>query len=333
MDDRETIVVCSGGGSRGFWQWLILLMIAQKYKIAMICGTSAGALNAYGFAKGEKAQQYVTKTYHEVFATNAAPITSPGLGEIKNGKLSFNMEHVKRYLLDGINFWDIFKLPFKKQQAKILDRIIKNFISAPALLSNAPLFDRVKELQDINPGFEIPAFWSKVDMQNGPLIECAWNDKVTLEQERHSVVASSTIPLLWPLVDGRYGDGGLREGIPLDMAFKRLDPRKRYRIIMIECNQDEMTEGASLANPLHIAAQMIAIQMNESRRNDKKAILDKNQEAMEKGEASGRLYIPISSIRCSSTKSSLDFSPEAKADFASKAQQDFATFISRSDAV
>lgn len=328
-DDVETIVVCSGGGSRGFWQWLVLMALANRFKISLICGTSAGALNAYGFGKGSLTQKYVTETYHRVFAENVAPISGPGLAEFKKGKLSFSLANIKKYLLKGINFWDVFRLPFKKQQEKLLKQLADNVLSAPSLLDNSPLYERIREIQAINPAWEIPTYWNRVDMRDGPLSECGWDDQTTSEDEVKSVVASTTIPLLWPLVDGRWADGGLREGIPLGQAFNRLDPKKKYRIINIECSSDDLPEGASLSNPVELIAQMVAIQMNESRRNDKKGILDKNQEALEKGEAYGRVYLPIYSIQCSSLKSSLDFSPEAKEDFAECAANDVNLFFTK----
>ncbi|CAG5072889.1 hypothetical protein DYBT9623_04428 [Dyadobacter sp. CECT 9623] len=335
-DKTETIVVCSGGGSRGLWQWVLLLLIASRFRISMICGTSAGALNAYGFGKGAAAQQYVSENYKKVFAENALPITLPGLAEIQNGKLTFSLVNIKKYLLKGINLWDTFKLVTEKGQRNLIKQLLKNVLSAPALLNNAPLYDRIRDLQAINPGWTIPTYWNRVDMKTGSLDECGWDTGLAPAEEVASVVASTTIPLLWPLVADRWADGGLREGTPLAQIIEKvkaavqLNPSRRFRIILLECTKDEMPEDALLANPIDVISQMVSIQMNESRRNDTKWIIEKNQEALNAiaaGLPTDLVPFELYRLRYPGAKSSLDFSKEAEADFTKSAHEVFETFI------
>lgn len=332
-DDTETIVVCSGGGTRGYFQWLLLLKIAIRFKISMLCGTSAGALNVYAFGKGPAGIEFASKIWPEIFASNGAPITGPGLGEIKNGKLSVSWANIKKYLLDGINLWDFVKAIGRKGKESLGRQFLNNFLSAPAILNNAPLYDRIRELQTLNPGWDFPTYWNRVDMRTGKLDECGWDDGRLSEDEIDSVVASSTIPILWPLVKNRYADGGLREGTPLDQIFRKLDVKKKYRIIMIECTSDEMPEDTTLNNPLDLASQTLNIMMNESRQNDVKGILDKNEEAREKGEILGRRFVQFYRLRYTGTKSSLDFSPDAAKDFERNANEVWETFIKAYDKV
>jgi predicted acylesterase/phospholipase RssA len=345
-DDVETIIVSTGGGSRGWWAWQILMLLASRFKIAMICGTSAGALNAYGFGRGATAM--VSGFYRRVFSGETNLITGPGLAELVNGKFTFNEENIIKYLLtgvdlgqvlEGVNLWDLPKIFSKKGKRKLVDeiltdnlrpiikQILDNVLSAPTLLDNAPLYDRITEIQESHPTWVTPAFWNRVNMVTGELEEFGWDTDQSLIDEMKSVVSSSTIPLLWPMVDGKYGDGGLREGTPLDQIFRRLDPAKKYRIIMIECSSDEMSEKTTLNNPIHVASRILDVMMNESRRNDVKAIWDKNQEAREKGEALGRRYVPIYRIVCSATYDSLDFSPEAGRDFEAAVPRDWNKFL------
>lgn len=339
-DDVETIVVCSGGGSRGLWQWLLLLLIATRFKISKICGTSAGAINAVAFGKGHFAQQYATMFYKRVFAEDAAPITGPGLAEIKNGKLKFNLANIKKYLLKGINLWDTFKLVTEKGQRKLIDQLLQNVLSAPTLLDNAPLYERIRDLQEINPGYEIDTFWNRVNMRTGELEEFGSDKPQDSEDEVDSIVASTTIPLLWPLVKNKFADGGLREGTPLAQIFEKIkeerkvNPSKKYRIIILECSKDTMPEDTSLDNPIDVVSQMISIQMNESRRNDKKQLIDKNKEALDAiaaGIPTSLVPVDIYHLTYPGTKSSLDFSQEAEADFTKYAHDVWETFITAYD--
>jgi predicted acylesterase/phospholipase RssA len=328
-DDIETVVVCSGGGARGLWQWLVLMAIAKRFKISMIAGTSAGSLNSYGFAKG--LFEYITNLYGKVFQENAVQITGPGLAKLENGKLKANVDSIKKVLLAGINFFDVFKLPFKKGQQKVLDRILKNFLHSPALLDNAPLFQTVKELQQLNPGFNIPCFTNCVDMVTGQKISKEMSEFADMDEERLHVVASTTIPLVWPLVGGRYADGGLREGTPLRQVFDRLDPNKKYRVIVISCNKEGMEVQEDLSNPLKIGGRMVDIMMNESTLNDISGAIERNEEARKYGEAIGRRYVPIYFINYSGNRGPLDFSPEAYVEHVDDAEKDIAKFFEQYD--
>lgn len=326
-DDIETVVVCSGGGARGLWQWVVLMAIAKRFKISMIAGTSAGSLNSYGFAKG--LWEYITNLYYKVFQENAKQITGPGLGKLEGGKLKANADSIKKVLLAGINVLDLPKLLFKKGKQEVLDQILKNFLHAPALLDNAPLFQTIKELQDLNPGFDIPCFTNCVDMVTGEKISKEMSEFKDLDEERLHVVASTTIPLVWPLVGGRYADGGLREGTPLRQIFDRLDPNKKYRVIVISCNKEGMEVQDDLSNPLKIGGRMVDIMMNESTLNDVSGAKEKNEEAKKYGDAIGRKWVPMYFINYSGNRGPLDFSPDAYTDHIDTGQKDVGKFFAQ----
>lgn len=324
-DDIETVVVCSGGGARGLWQWLVLMAVAKRFKITMIAGTSAGSLNSYGFAKG--LYGYITELYGRVFQENAKQITGPGLAKLEGGVLKANADSIKKVLLAGINVFDLPKLMFKKGQQKVLDQILKNFLHAPALLDNAPLFQTINELQKLNPNFDIPCFTNCVDMVTGEKISREMSEFKDLDEERMHLVASTTIPLVWPLVGGRLADGGLREGTPLRQIFDKLDPKKNYRVIVISCNREGMEVQEDLSNPLKIAGRMVDIMMNESTLNDVSGAIEKNEEAKKYGEALGRMYVPMHFIHYSGYRGPLDFSPEAYSDHLEVAERDVLSFF------
>ncbi|KQS33983.1 patatin-like phospholipase family protein [Dyadobacter sp. Leaf189] len=309
-DDRETVVVLSGGGARGIWQWTVLMELAKRFKISMVCGTSAGTLNAYAFSKG--LFDYTSHLYAEVYSQNAVQITKPGLAKLENGRLRPDVDTIKKVLLKGINVFDLPKLLFKSGQKKVLDQLLQNFLGAPALMDNAPLFETVGKLQKLNPGFDIPCLINVVDMKTGqPLSVDVAEFAGDLEKERRYVVASTTIPILWPLVLGHLGDGGMREGTPVNAIWTRLDPNKKYRIIAVMCSKETMQDSADLSNPLKIGGQAFSIMMNEAVLNDLARLEDRNEEARKYGEAPGRRLVPLEKIIYSGYRDPLDFSHES----------------------
>lgn len=328
-DDIETVVVCSGGGARGLWQWMVLMAVAKRFKISMIAGTSAGSLNSYGFSK--RIFEYITNLYFKVFHENAQQITGPGLAKLENGKLKANVDVIKSVVLKGINVLDLPKLLFKKGQQKVLDQILKNFLHSPALLDNTPLFQTIRDIQKIEPKFYIPCFTNSVDLVTGQKVSKEMSEFKDADEECLQVVASTTIPLLWPLVGGRYGDGGLRDGTPLRQIFDRLDPKKKYRIILISCNREGMQPQRDLSDPLKIGGRMVDIMMNESTINDVQGAIEKNEIAKQYGEQIGRMYVPIHTIHYSGSRNPLDFSPEAYADHIDTAEKDVQEFFTQYD--
>lgn len=331
-DDVETVVVCSGGGARGLWQWTLLLLLAKRFKISMICGCSAGTLNSYGFAKG--LHEYVTNLYKEVFSMNAVQITSPGLAKLENGRFRPNVKKIKEILLKGVSVLSLPSLLFEKGQEKFLDKILNNFLGAPALMDNAPLYQTVRKLHELNPGFDIPVFWNETDMKTGKGIQREPADfKGDIEAEVKSVVASTTIPILWPLVSGRYADGGLRDGTPLKQIFDKLDPNKKYRIIVLLASKEEMQDATDLSNPLKVAGQIASIMMNESTLNDLARVEDRNEEARKYGEAPGRRLVPVYKLVYGGFRDPLDFSPESYVDQIYSAHESDHQFLSEFDKV
>jgi hypothetical protein len=95
-----------------------------------------------------------------------------------------------------------------------------------------------------------------------------------------------------------------------------------------------MPEDTSLDNPIDVISQMVSIQMNESRRNDKKQLIDKNKEALEAiaaGIPTNLVPVDIYQLTYPGYKSSLDFSKEAEADFTKHANEVWGTFIKAYD--
>lgn len=304
----ETVVVCSGGGAMGWWQWCLLLLIASKYKIAMICGCSAGSINTWAFSKGFREQ--MRALYKEAFYNNARNVFKPGIASLKNGKLDMN--------------W-----------FKALPKIIFSMKKIKSLMTNEPLLESLRKLDESKAGREIEqVWWNAVNMRTGRLVNFEPGDFNDKENELKSVVASTTIPVLLPLVDKvetksgtqvQLGDGGLREGAPLGLMWSKLDPRKRYRIIVLSCNNLSMAEREDLDNVMKVLGRVAMIFLNEGLDNDLGRTQDRNEEARRYGEElSGRTYAPIHVVEYTGKHGSFSFTPEAFDEMEITARLDFA---------
>lgn len=252
-DDIENIYVMSGGGALFGWQFNVLCGLANAgLKPAMLGSTSTGTIGSFMFSKGLISQAH--ELCDEVYSTNAKAITKPGIAAISDGKIKVNWLKA------------LTQLSFRK------NRIV-------SLMDNAPLFETLTRLDTEHPGFPIPIFYNRVDMITGKLDECSTLVPMQQRDRIASMVASTTIPGVWPLVDGRYGDGGIREGSPLSAMFARGTKGKKKRIIVINCNDQNMTDAGDLSRIDRIIGRTAGIMMNETLINDLGRTQDRNKVA------------------------------------------------------
>lgn len=291
--DIETVVVCSGGGGLGLWQWTVLMGLAKHYKISMICGTSAGTLNAFGFAKGLYVQ--ITQLYEEVFKQNAKQIFKGGLVQLKKGKLDIS--------------W-----------LKLVPKVLFQAKKIKALMGNGPLTETLKNLHAINPSFRIPFAFNCVDLQSGSVVRFSPDDFTDEENLLKAVTASTTIPVLLPPISNVVSkkgtfqnliDGGLRDGSPLGQMFDMMIPGKRYRIIVINCNSVDMQPDDELKNIGQIASRTAEIALNEILKGDLEKTQLINEQLKENPGKDGKIYAPISIIEYKGPIGSFNFSEES----------------------
>lgn len=253
VDETENLYVLSGGGALFAWQFGVLCELAAAgLRPSMLGSTSTGTIGAFMFSKGLIAQAH--ELCDEVYSTNAKALTKPGIGEIKDGKIKVNW------------FKALTQLAFKK------NKIV-------SLMDNRPLIDTLTKIDTEHPGFQVPVFYNRVDMKTGKLDECSTLQPMGQQERIESFVASTAIPVVWPLTEGRWGDGGLREGTPLSAMFARTKPGKKYRIIVISCNNDEMASADDLSRIDKIAFRTGGVVLNETLVNDLGRTQDRNEVA------------------------------------------------------
>lgn len=308
-DDIETVVVCSGGGALGFWQWTVLMGLAKRYKISMICGTSAGTLNAFGFAKG--LYKEIAQLYGDVFKQNAKQIFKGGLAELKKGKLDLK--------------W-----------LKLIPKIIFQGKKIKALMSNEPLTETLRSLHKINPKFEITFGFNCVDLQSGKVVRFTPDDFNDEESMLRAVTASTTIPVLLPPVTkvvskkGTFQnliDGGLRDGSPLGQMFDMMLPGKKYRVIVINCNSVDMIADDELKNIGQIASRTAGIALNEILKGDLEKTQLINEGLKDNPGKDGKIYAPIYIIEYKGDRGTFDFSEGAYIDQYNSGVNDVRQFI------
>lgn len=253
-DDYENLIVLSGGGAIFAWQFGVLCGLADHgIKPAMLGSTSTGTVGAFLFSKG------LVQRGHDLcdlaYSQNARQITKPGIASIKDGRMRIN--------------W-----------LKALTQLTFNRSKIVSLMDNQPLIDTLTELDRQTPGFPIQIFYNEVDMVTGKLVEHSTAYPLPSGTDRiRSMVASTSIPVVWPLIDGRFGDAGIREGTPLSAMFDRKKPGKKYRIIVISCNQQNLVDCTDLSRIDKIAARTVAISLNETLVNDLGRTQDRNEVA------------------------------------------------------
>lgn len=255
QDDVLNLYVLSGGGAVFAYQFETLCGLADAgFKPHIIGSVSTGTIGAFMFSKGliEEARDLCD----DVYGADARVITKPGIAAIKDGKLKIN--------------W-----------LKALTQLAFNKNKVVSLMSNQPLIDLLTEIDKEHPGFPIEIAYNYVDMITGRLVEQSTANNAHSVAYIKQMVASTSIPVVWPLVEGRLGDAGIREGTPLSAMFNRMIPNdgKKYRIIVISCNSENMTDFDDLGRIDRILARTVGISLNETFVNDLTGTRDRNRVA------------------------------------------------------
>lgn len=328
LQDKQVrnLYVMSGGGSRGRWQFQALEeLIAAGYKPHGMTGTSTGTLTCFLYV--EDLMEEGRAMYEQTAKTNAETITKAGLAKLQNGKLVANTEYIHDVLLGNIGFWDYTKLVTKSGRKKVIKKILDNAIGIRSLMDNTPLKETILSLLALGKdGKRCPFTFNRVSLQTGGLIRSAATDFSDPEKYAEALVASTSVPGIWPGWDMFY-DGGIREGTGLAALFDEIDPEYDYRIFVLSCNRRGMAPLEKLNNLAEIAGRTISIMMDESTVNDLSLTLYKNQIAKEYGEKIGRKYVPIHIIESSTTRGVLDFTEESFAEQIECAKRDVSNYL------
>lgn len=311
VDNTPTYVVLSGGGAIGFWQAKFLMIIAKVFNIVMVCGTSAGALNAFAFSLGYRDE--IIDFYREQFNNDAKGVFKPGIGKIKNGKLEL----------------DKFKL---------ISKLLFNRKSIKSIMTAEPLIETLTRFLNNSDGFEIPPFFNLVNMMTGRNVQFGVEDAIDYKELVKGVASSANIPVLLPLIpsvklvsgeETHTADSGLRDSAPLGQMFAQIRKQKGpAQVIVLSCNTVEMAAAKDLDTIDKVLGRIGLIFLNENLDNDLKLAMDRNEEAKKYGEAlSGFAYAKIGVAEYDGVFGSFSFTPEAFDEMEERAQIGAAKFI------
>ena len=284
----KNALVLSGGGFKGAFQIGALDYLRETGKIDadlhfdVIAGISAGALNGSFIA----AQQYdVLKSIWRRIEEEGSQViyTSDFIDE--QGKPQISYEILKQQFFPNyrftINLWrglSLLLFPRKRNQffqqaiQQIGDEVADNLRNFQAIASNQPLADLLRRHLD---RARIPAhvtFTSGfVSLVDGQYYNPRQHDYATNEDFVKGVLASTTVPVVWPPVSGvnlkapllpiqQLIDGGLKNSSPLGDVIKLMESdveETTYRILIINNNSGRLDEERQNFNIAAIALRSL----------------------------------------------------------------------------
>ena len=267
----KNALVLSGGGFKGAFQIGALDYLRDTGKIDpnlrfdVIAGISAGALNGSFIAT----QQYdILKTIWRRIEEEGGHIvyTSEFLNKVGEPQISYEILKARffpNYQLK-INLWrgvSLLLFPqhrnrfFQQEIQQIGQEVTERLRDFRAIATNQPLADLLREHLDAT---KIPSgvvFTSGfVSLVDGRYYNPVQEDYASNEDFVRGVVASTTVPIVWPPVDGiqlktphppihQLVDGGLKNSTPLGDVIKRMgddDDDTEYRILIINNNSGKL---------------------------------------------------------------------------------------------
>lgn len=304
---KKVVVILTGGGARGAFQagaWKGILQSGMHFSGTeaeplgvpdAVFGVSAGALNGAMIAMGKDNELF--QLWHKL-AGNPQEIYTSDFLKTENNKTKLDIEALGKYLLSDVGFAQKVGLLFKKSRNKTLGRVLEKVQALRGLSDNSPLHEKVKhfiKLEDIKSEVFQAGF---VSLKDGQYYSMKQDDFTSNEALQNAVLASSSIPLVWPAVDhikpnnfelSYLIDGGIRNVTPLGDAVRYAQQSEGddFYFIVISCHSpglETMKEAPNLLST--IERTIFDIAMNEIRITDLSEFLRVNdlvRQAQEKG--------------------------------------------------
>lgn len=211
-----------GGGAKGRWQagfiyrlWEVGLLP----RIEILTGTSVGGLNSLLTSRFINTPEKILETWENIN---------------KN-------EHIyKGSVPSGIVGWMNFIMTFK-------------FLRSTELLDISPLrgiVNKIFEPRLRSKDLPIPVFTCTSDLIEGKQVIMGEEDLCT-----DMALTTCAIPVLFPMYNARYADGGLMNNEPFDVAMDK----GATKIIGLFCEPEEMPKEPKIGNMLDIALRCFSI--------------------------------------------------------------------------
>lgn len=279
---KKLIVILTGGGARGAFQagvWNRIMKDGLNFgegqqKVGVpdaVFGVSAGALNGAMIAMGKNRE--LIKLWNTI-AGRPQEIYQSDFLKTDGNKVKVDTEAIGKYLLSDLSAAQKLGLVFRGSRKRIIEELTAKLTSLPAIADNSPLFGKIQslvKLEDVKSNVFQAGF---VSLTDGNYYTAKHTDFDSNEQFQKAVLASSTIPVVWPAVDkittknyevSNGIDGGLRNVNPLGDAVKYVneqDDEHEYYFLIVSTRTASvpgMHEKPSILNVVDRSVYDIAL--------------------------------------------------------------------------
>lgn len=290
MRKKKLALVLSGGGFKGAFQvgaleYLLYnpvqiedeVIDIQKFDI--ISGVSVGSLNGALVATN---QMEALKDIWFNQIINSGPDVIYVSKYLENGRPS--TKKIISDLIPDLNTYQKFGVFFSdKKREEFLQKIIDNFLDLEGFADNTPLLNILEKYIHLNKFEEVIYKMGFVSLRDGRYKSVSHSQMPDNDELRKAIIASSTIPVIWPpipsikTIDGDNFfdnvDGGIRNVSPLkdviDEINKSPADERDYYIIVINCSNNLLPPIDPEPSLLEIASRsMLDITFAEIFKND-----------------------------------------------------------------
>ena len=284
----KTALVLSGGGFKGAFQIGALDYLREaglvdpELHFDVVAGISAGALN--GAFVASRRYDLLKTIWRRIEEEGSSVIySSEFLNEAGEPQLSY--ETLKaRFFPDyqiKVGLWQGLRLLLSSEQrnrfiaqqlARVGQEATARLRDFRAIANNQPLADLLRQHLNVN---QIPAdvvFTSGfVSLVDGQYYNPKQTDYASNEDFIQGVLASTTVPVVWPPLDGvnlrdpqppirQLIDGGLKNSSPLGDVIKFMDDEQEdvaYRILIINSSSGKLAVECKEFNIVEIALRSL----------------------------------------------------------------------------
>jgi NTE family protein len=298
MSKQKNILVLSGGGFKGAFQWgaLQYLIREQHIHFDRVAGVSVGALNGALVAMDKLPE--LDTLWEQVQQQGSQTIYTSDILQVgEDGAIQPDFRALVKKLLP--KSWLRYGWQYLFNRPALKQDLMNNFTKIRSLADNTPLLrqlERVVRRQD----FRVPYHCGVVSLADGHYYQCRPLDFATDQELCRAILASSAIPIVWEpareirmVAGGSFQqdtvleevvDGGIRTVSPLgDMvqAIKdETDEVDDYVIYILNCNSWDLPKEQEPVNYhlTNIALRALDdIAINEIFNDDLKRYLEINE--------------------------------------------------------
>ncbi|GAA5221780.1 patatin-like phospholipase family protein [Membranihabitans marinus] len=291
MGNKKISLVLSGGGFKGAFQvgaleYLMYNPVFIENEVIdidhfdIISGVSVGSLNGAMLATGQFEvlkdiwfnqilNQGSKVIYHSKYLEHGLP----------------NTEKIIDELIPAFGLWDKIQLIFsKKKQGEFLQRIQENILALESFADNSPLRSILDQYISQDKFVDVQYKIGFVSLRDGNYKSLGQEEFPNDVELRKAILASSTIPTIWPPVpairtqkDEFYFDnvdGGIRNVSPLKDVIDAINARpnvgsEEHYIIVINCSTQHLPVIPANPSLVEIAVRsMLDITYSEIFKND-----------------------------------------------------------------